>query len=256
MSDQVFVFNLLVLLIIEPPIIFTQFQNGLAAVFIGQIIYFVIGTAKDASIGPSPIIAVITGEFNAHHNQLYRFADATYTTLLSFMIGIILTVWGVVQLSYLYNLFSIPVVSGFITAAGFAVPCSQLRNFLGLPFNPMVPPGVLVKQVKNVFDNWHSIKPLDLAFGVPSITYIVLIQRLPIFVNIIIVKVLKNEGKLVAFLKHPITQQIIVIIAASKIFILFRLTIKTKRFFFNSQERSCFHSYHPHIVIPSNSLPT
>ena len=101
-------------------------EFGLYSAFAGQFIYFMMGTAKDASIGPAAIVSMVTGHVSARVNPLYSEGDGTCATILAFFAGITLFLVGVLQFSFIVNLFSIPVISGFTTACGITIAASQL----------------------------------------------------------------------------------------------------------------------------------
>ena len=99
--------------------------------------------------------------------------------ILSFMSGLILMAIGILKLGFFVNLFSIPVVSAFTSAAGFTIAASQLKSFFGLSAAPNQMPGVFVKQIINVFERHNEIKVHDVAFGVAAIIFLVVMQYLP-----------------------------------------------------------------------------
>lgn len=55
-----------------------------------------------------------------------------YAILLCFLSGCVTIVLGILRLGFLVEFVSIPVVSGFTSAASVIIACSQIKNLLGL----------------------------------------------------------------------------------------------------------------------------
>ena len=101
-------------------------EFGLYSAFAGQLVYFMMGTAKDASVGPSALVSMVAGNVAARANPLYEQGDGTCATIMALFAGITLFLVGLLRFSFIVNLFSIPVVSGFTTACGITIATSQI----------------------------------------------------------------------------------------------------------------------------------
>ncbi|XP_070163166.1 sodium-independent sulfate anion transporter isoform X2 [Polyergus mexicanus] len=99
-------------------------QYGLYSAFMGSFIYVVFGTCREINIGPTALISLLT--------WAYARGIPEYTALLCFLSGCITIFLGILRLGFLVEFVSMPVISGFTSAASVIIACSQLKNLLGL----------------------------------------------------------------------------------------------------------------------------
>lgn len=147
---------------------------GLYAAMIPQLIYAVLGTSRQLSVGPvamdSLLVAVAIGQFAAAETTQY----ISLAILLAFMVGIVHLLMGLLKLGFLVNLLSHPVISGFTSAAALIIGFSQLNHLLGISssnsqyFHEII--GSLLKEIGN-------INPYTLAIGLTGILIIWGIQK-------------------------------------------------------------------------------
>ncbi|XP_064071938.1 sodium-independent sulfate anion transporter-like [Vanessa tameamea] len=103
-------------------------QYGLYASFAGGFVYAVMGTCPQINIGPTALLSLLTFTYTNGTNS-------DYAVLLCFIGGIIQLFAGIVQLGFLVEFVSLPVVSGFTSAAAITIASSQIKGLLGLKFN-------------------------------------------------------------------------------------------------------------------------
>ncbi|KAL0123840.1 hypothetical protein PUN28_005995 [Cardiocondyla obscurior] len=99
-------------------------QYGLYSSFAGSFVYIFFGTCREVNIGPTALISLLT--------WTYASGIPEYATLLCLLSGSIIVLFGVLRLGFLIEFISIPVVSGFTSAASVVIACSQIKNLLGL----------------------------------------------------------------------------------------------------------------------------
>ncbi|XP_026317607.1 sodium-independent sulfate anion transporter-like isoform X2 [Hyposmocoma kahamanoa] len=103
-------------------------QYGLYASFIGGFVYGVMGTCPQINIGPTALLSLMTFTYTNGTNP-------DFAVLLCFIGGIVQLVAGTVQLGFLVEFVSLPVVSGFTSAAAITIASSQIKGLLGLKFS-------------------------------------------------------------------------------------------------------------------------
>ncbi|XP_045448685.1 sodium-independent sulfate anion transporter-like [Melitaea cinxia] len=103
-------------------------QYGLYASFAGGFVYGIMGTCPQINIGPTALLSLLTFTYTNGKNP-------DYAILLCFIGGIIQLLAGVVQLGFLVEFVSLPVVSGFTSAAAVTIASSQIKGLFGLNFN-------------------------------------------------------------------------------------------------------------------------
>ncbi|XP_028049291.1 sodium-independent sulfate anion transporter [Monomorium pharaonis] len=99
-------------------------QYGLYSAFAGSFVYIFFGTCREVNVGPTALISLLT--------WTYASGIPEYAALLCFLSGCITILFGILHLGFLIEFISIPVVSGFTSAASVIIACSQIKNLLGL----------------------------------------------------------------------------------------------------------------------------
>ncbi|KAF4525828.1 hypothetical protein B566_EDAN013930 [Ephemera danica] len=103
-------------------------QYGLYSAFLGSFVYIVFGTVKEVNLGPKALLSLLT--FNYTHHLGPQFA-----VLLCFLCGCLELLCGVLQLGFIVNFVSSPVISGYTWAMVIVIASSQLKGLLGLQFS-------------------------------------------------------------------------------------------------------------------------
>ena len=99
-------------------------QYGLYSAFMGCFTYCFFGSAKDITIGPTAIMALMTNTYAQYGPQ--------YAVLLSFLSGLIILLCGLLRLGFLIDFISVPVIAGFTSAAALTIASGQWKSLLGL----------------------------------------------------------------------------------------------------------------------------
>ncbi len=95
-----------------------------------------------------------------------------YAVVLSFFAGCIELLAGLLNLGFLMDFISGPVISGFCSAAGTTIIMSQLKTILGLKF-----PGSAFAQVlPGIFLNWQDILLWDTILGFAFIAFLLILK--------------------------------------------------------------------------------
>lgn len=99
-------------------------QYGLYSAFMGCFVYFVLGTSRDVTLGPTAIMSLLV--------SYYTFREPAYAVLLAFLSGCIQLAMGLLHLGFLLDFISCPVIKGFTSAASITIGFGQVKNLLGL----------------------------------------------------------------------------------------------------------------------------
>lgn len=138
---------------------------GLYSSFMGCFVYTLLGTCKDAAVGPTSILAIIVAPYVA-------MGHATYAIMLSFFSGILMLLLGMLNLGFIVDFISFPVISSFTTASAITIAVSQFKGFLGLKFNAHR----IIKTLENVFINFRRINVWDMSMGIFCLLFLVPVQ--------------------------------------------------------------------------------
>ncbi|XP_069943961.1 sodium-independent sulfate anion transporter [Cherax quadricarinatus] len=139
---------------------------GLYSSFIPCFVYFLLGSTMELNIGPTAVMSLMTYQYTGE-------GGADYAVLLAFMSGAIELIAGIINLGFLINFISQPVISGFTSAAAVIIASSQLKQLFGLRLQTK---GLINTWVK-VFSNLHDFRWQDLTLGLVGIIVLFLLKE-------------------------------------------------------------------------------
>ncbi len=128
---------------------------GLYAGVIPLLIYPLLGTSKNLSIGPVAvdmlIVAAGVGLLAEPNSERY----ITLVILLTMMAGGLQLLMGSMQLGAVFNFFSRPVIAGFTLAAPIIIAFTQFNNLLGIELPNTQYIIVIIEEVIYKLDDIH-----------------------------------------------------------------------------------------------------
>jgi sulfate permease, SulP family len=107
-----------------PPVV------GLYAAIIPAVLYAILGTSRDLSVGPTSIAAIMVAAAIAGAGA--GIDPVAAALILAALSGSILLAMGVLRLGVFANLLSLPVLTGFSSGAAIVIMADQLRHFAGI----------------------------------------------------------------------------------------------------------------------------
>ena len=147
---------------------------GLYASLMPQVIYAIMGTSRQLSVGPvamdSLLVAASLGALGVTGIDNY----IAMAVFLSLFMGLFQFLLGVLRLGFLVNFLSKPVISGFTAAAAIVIGLSQLKHFLGISIKGSSKLHVLLQQVFLELSETHL---LTLLISFLGIVIIVLLKK-------------------------------------------------------------------------------
>lgn len=129
----------------------------------GCFVYLILGSCKDVNIGPTAIMALM---IQPHVEKL----GPDIAVLACFLTGCIVCLLGVLQLGFLVDFISFPVVSGFTTAAAMTIGSSQIKGLFGLPGKS----NEFLESWMGLFGHITQAKLGDTLLAVGSIVFLIL----------------------------------------------------------------------------------
>ena len=168
---------------------------GLYAALTPQIIYVLMGTSRQLSIGPvamdSLIVAAGIGTLNIIGVEEY----IAVAVFLALFVGVIQVLLGTLKLGFLVNFLSKPVLSGFTSAAAIIIGLSQLKHLFRVD---MVQTNKIHILLQEVISNILETHFLSFGLGVGGMILIKLFQKINKKIPAILVVV--SLGTLVLYL--------------------------------------------------------
>ncbi len=106
---------------------------GLYASILPLLAYTLFGSSRTLAVGPAAVPSLVCASVLA---PLYAAGSPEYAAaalLLALLSGLVLMAMAVLQLGFLANFLSHPVISGFMSASGILIALGQLKHILGVP---------------------------------------------------------------------------------------------------------------------------
>ncbi|XP_049850528.1 uncharacterized protein LOC126322730 [Schistocerca gregaria] len=104
--------------------------SGLYTGFFPLLMYCLMGTSKQLSMGPDALATLLLGttlpKFDAAPEELFP--------LLSFTLGLFLLLFGIIRVGFLDNVLSKPLLCGFVNAVALTILIEQMDVFFGMRF--------------------------------------------------------------------------------------------------------------------------
>ncbi|XP_037720691.1 sodium-independent sulfate anion transporter isoform X2 [Drosophila subpulchrella] len=148
-----------------------QPQYGLYSAFVGGIIYAMLGSCRQVTIGPTALLALMT----SRHTGFGLGSGPAYAILLCLISGIVELGMAVLKLGALVDLISLPVTVGFTSATAVIIGTSQLKGLLGLSGGSG---SDFINTMRSVFGNLHNVRQGDFTLGLVSIIVLLLLRKL------------------------------------------------------------------------------
>lgn len=143
-------------------------EHGLYASLTSGVIYVFFGSCYNVTVGPTAILAAMTAKYVSNYS-------ADFAILVAFISGLVILGMGILQLGFLVEFISMPVISGFTTAAALQIAASQLKSFVGLSG----PSGnYFAESIENLIVNFKTMKLYEPILGLATIIMLMLLKKL------------------------------------------------------------------------------
>ena len=147
---------------------------GLYAGLVPLLVYPLFGSSRHLAMGPVAIDMLIVGAGIGALAQAGTEQYVALAILLTAMVGLMQMAMGVMQLGFVANLLSRPVIAGLTSAAALIISSSQLGNLLGMELGRSQYVHVLLWEALQNAANTHL---LTLGIGVGCIVLLVGLPR-------------------------------------------------------------------------------
>lgn len=148
---------------------------GLYAALIPQVVYGILGTSRQLSVGPvamdSLLVASGLGALSLSGIDEY----VSMAIFLALFMGAIQFVLGMIRMGFLVNFLSKPVINGFTSAAALIIGLSQLKHLLGTQIERSNQIHILLLNALKTIDQTNLIA---LGLGIAAIILIKALKKL------------------------------------------------------------------------------
>ncbi|EFX77094.1 hypothetical protein DAPPUDRAFT_321675 [Daphnia pulex] len=145
-------------------------EYGMYTAFAGPFIYALLGSVSQVTVGPTAVMALMAYEY-------VQKGGPAYAIVLSFLAGCVELLAGLLNLGFVMDFISGPVIFGFCSAAATTVIFSQIKILLGLKFRG----SAFLTVISGIFTNWQAIRLWDAGLGLAFIVLLLLLTRVEKF---------------------------------------------------------------------------
>ncbi|KAL1392777.1 hypothetical protein pipiens_012238 [Culex pipiens pipiens] len=143
-----------------------QPQDGIYSNLVGCFMYFLFGSVKDVTVAPTSIMAIMV------QGVVLRLGPGA--ALLTLLAGAVTFLFGVLNLGFLVRFISMPVITGFTTAACLTIGSAQLRSLFGISSKGKG--SDFIDAWENVIHNIGQTRLWDTLLGFSSIAFLVIFR--------------------------------------------------------------------------------
>lgn len=148
---------------------------GLYAAMVSMVVYAIFGTSRFISVGPVAIDSLLTAAAVAPLAGGDAGRYVALTSLLTVMIGVLQVGAGLARLGALVDLLSVPVITGFTSAAALTIGLTQVRDLLGL--DSVGSSTTFVEALVRVLPTLPTFDAATTALGVSALVGLVALKR-------------------------------------------------------------------------------
>lgn len=143
-------------------------EHGLYASLTSGVIYVIFGSCYNVTVGPTAILAAMTARYVANYS-------VDFAILAAFLSGVLILTMGILNLGFLVEFISMPVIIGFTTAAALQIAASQLKSLFGLSGSSG---DYFSESVYNFFNNITTAKLWEPILGFSTMVMLILLKKL------------------------------------------------------------------------------
>uniref|UniRef100_A0A8C7E6E6 Solute carrier family 26 member 4 n=1 Tax=Naja naja TaxID=35670 RepID=A0A8C7E6E6_NAJNA len=174
---------------------------GLYSAFFPILTYFILGTSRHISVGPFPVVSLMVGSvvLSMAPDENFPLMNSNITGMngtagidivsrdaqrvlisstVTFLVGIIQLVFGVLQIGFIVRYLADPLVGGFTTAAAFQVFVSQLKIVLNVSTKNYNGVLSIIYTLIEIFQNIRTTNIADLVAGLLTIVVCMAVKEI------------------------------------------------------------------------------
>lgn len=143
-------------------------EHGLYASLTSGVVYMFFGSCYNVTVGPTAILAALTARYVSNYST-------DFAILAALLSGAIILAMGILNLGFLVEFISMPVISGFTTAAALQIAASQLKSLFGLTGSSG---DYFAESVYNFFNNITTARLWDPILGFGTMVMLMLLKKM------------------------------------------------------------------------------
>jgi sulfate permease, SulP family len=152
---------------------------GLYASILPLVVYALIGASPGValSFGPVAVLSLMTAAALAPVAAVGSAAYLVAATTLTFLVGVLLLLMGLLRMGFVANFLSHPVISGFVSGSALLIAVSQFKHLLGVRADGLT----LLQVLPALYAQLPALHLPTLLLGLGSLVLLVLLRNLGVF---------------------------------------------------------------------------
>ncbi len=148
---------------------------GLYTAMIPQVVYAIMGTSRQLSVGPAAMDSLIVASGIGMLASIGSEHFIVLAVLLAFMVGFFQFLFGIFRLGFLVNFLSKPVISGFTSGSAIIIGMNQIGNLMGIKVDRSNQVHSLFMEVIDKLADIHWASAL---IGLMAIIFIIIVKKI------------------------------------------------------------------------------
>ena len=149
---------------------------GLYTAMITCVIAALFGSSNHLVTGPTNALCMVILSLTAHLPAKYGYGAIEIVLLLTFLVGAIQLIFGLLRMGGVIRYVSHSVVIGFTAGAGILIAFNQVKNLIGVTFEER--PERFYEVVIQTITHLPETKPFPLVVGLLTIALVILIPKI------------------------------------------------------------------------------
>ncbi len=148
-------------------------QTGLYAALAPLLMYALLGTCRQITVGPSSAVAVMSAAAVAPFAARDPARFAAYSAALAIAVGVILVLAGIARLGFISDFFARPVLTGFVAGLALVIGIGQVPKLFGIEATS----GNFFQKLWGILGELGATNGWTLAVGLGSVVVITILHR-------------------------------------------------------------------------------
>ncbi|KAF2176523.1 sulfate permease [Zopfia rhizophila CBS 207.26] len=147
-------------------------EFGLMSSWLPNFAYFIMGTSKDMSTGPTSLMGLLTAEIiESLHGE--GFTPQAIASAVAMSIGVYSLLVGLLKLGFILEFVSVPVLNGFVSAVGIVIMLGQIPSLFGVSVGTGT-----ATIIHELFAQIPQFEPRTIGIGFGGIIMLVLLEKI------------------------------------------------------------------------------
>ena len=148
-------------------------EVGLYSAMVALLVYMILGTSKQLSIGPTSTISILVGSTIGSLMAVNTSQYFMMASLVAVMVGILALISWALKLGFIIKFISKTVLTGFLAGLALYIASGQLPTLIGISGGS----GTFFNRMYYLFMHVNQFNPATLAIGIGGILFLIIATK-------------------------------------------------------------------------------